>query len=250
MLDDPTGRWDDRSTRQGRRIAMHIALIDGWNVIFQVPALSDLTDEVEPRAAREELERLTLAWARHGGAGIARIFYDGKHFPHYHPGNRNDGPLEVRFVDPPAEADDFVVRDATEAARRGDRVTVVTDDKEVARDSKRAGADPISVGAFYRLLTASPPTNVAEEKEIGQGARGELAEQMLAEGEKGIDSIQVGPAVRRGPPADTKPKGPSVTPRPDRESRQKRFEAKRKRAAASGSNGRPKRKRKKKRRGF
>ncbi|RPJ43068.1 MAG: hypothetical protein EHM19_09395, partial [Candidatus Latescibacterota bacterium] len=145
------------------RRTMKRIIIDGHNFILTVESLADRLAFEGKRASREEAEGLVLSWAERTGEESVHIIYDGQKFPSGHPGNRDEGPLRVRFTDPPAEADDLVAYEAKEAADRGETVVVVTSDKDLAKKAKRSGASVESTEDFFFEITRAPAPAQKEE---------------------------------------------------------------------------------------
>ncbi|MFH1681904.1 MAG: NYN domain-containing protein [Candidatus Eisenbacteria bacterium] len=238
---------------------MRQTIIDGHNFILTVESLAERLAYEGKRASREEAEDLVLEWAKRSGEVSASIIYDGQKFPGGHPGNRDEGPLRVRFTDPPAEADDLIAFEAKEAVGRGDEVTVVTADKDLAKKAKRAGAKIISTEHFYYDVNRPPPQSTKEEHFTAK-QMAELEETLLTREEEEPESPEVSEVGAEGaeeaPPRAVEgrrapalaPEAKAVHARPDREGRKARYLEKMKRRAARGPAPPPKSK--KKRRGF
>lgn len=229
---------------------MRITVIDGHNLILRVQALTEKIDYEGRRASREEAEALILAWADREGEGAVRLVYDGRLFEGSHPGSRDEGRLQVRFADPPAEADDLIRHEAMEASLRADAVVVVTGDKALARSVEEYGARVVDPGSFFRELTRKPPSP-DKERRFSADEIDALRAEMMERGEGEPDRVveeTPRPAPRKPTPPEPRPprpKQPAVRPRPEKEERREKFQAKRKRGAGKG-----KPKSRKKRRGY
>ncbi len=226
-------------------------LVDGHNLILTVRNLTEYLVFQNRRASRDETEALILAWAERQEDLAVRLIYDGQDFPDGHPGSRDEGPLSVRFADPPAEADDLIVFDAKEATLRGGKVTVVSGDRDLIRRVSEVGAKTLSTVDFFKRLNEAPPEPPKEERFTGE-ERESLDKEILGRGEGDqASSAPVGGGVAAGrsraarpAPAPPKEKEPAVRARPDKSERRERFLAKQnRRAAAAGKSPKPKKKR-------
>jgi predicted RNA-binding protein with PIN domain len=134
-----------------------LIVVDGYNLILRSPALRPEGG----RTLRESRERLInlLSWTV--GAGEARflVVFDGEE------GGRESGGgrVEVRYARKPQTADDVIRRVVEEAIDRGQALTVVTSDLEVARHARTMGAD-IALGDLFLSSVLSPPKAGAPEK--------------------------------------------------------------------------------------
>ncbi|MFH1278005.1 MAG: NYN domain-containing protein [Candidatus Eisenbacteria bacterium] len=231
---------------------MRITVIDGHNLILGVRSLAERVDFDGKRASRKEAETLILAWAEREGDMAVRLVYDGRRFEGSHPESRDEGPLRVRFSDPPAEADDLILHEAMDASLRADSVTVVTGDKELARSVEELGARVVDPAEFYRELVRRPPGPDKEHRFSADEIEA-LHEEMLGRGEgEEVPAAREATAspprtVKAAPPKPKTPKQkrPAVQQGPKKEERREKFEAKQKRAKPKS-----KPKSRKKRRGF
>jgi predicted RNA-binding protein with PIN domain len=238
---------------------MRLTIIDGHNLILTVQSLAERLEFDGKRASREEAEDLVLRWAERSGDMNAHVVYDGEKFPGSHPGNRDEGPLRVRFTDPPAEADDLIVFGAKEAVDRGDTVTVVTADKDLGRKAKRAGARVVSTEDFFFELKRAPLRPEKEEHftdeqmaEIETAILEREEEEPEAESEPAPepgeeDRSAPGGGVEWGKSIPEKKAAPRIQ-KPNKEERRTRFAERMKRRAARGASQPSKSKKKK--RGF
>ena len=229
---------------------MKLVLVDGHNLIFQSRRLSEILQYESGQASREEAERWILRWAEKAGEVRVLLVYDGKTFPGGHPGNRDEGPLRVRYTDPPAEADDRIVYEAERAAGRYGRITVVTDDRTLRGKARAAGAETEEVAAFLRELGA-PPEETPKEARFTAEEADALAREMLRRPAPPAVSGPALPRAPRRPARDEAPAAPAPAKKtppspPGREERRERYAGKMKRKAASRGK-RPSRSRKKRR---
>ena len=229
---------------------MKLYLVDGHNLIFQSRGLSEILHYENGRASREEAERRILRWALAAGGIHVLLVYDGMTFPDGHPGNRDEGPLRVRFTDPPAEADDRIVYEAERAAGRYGRIVVVTDDRTLRGKASAAGAETMAVADYHRELGA-PPEEAAKEERFTDEEADALAREMLRRPAPPAVPGPVPPRAPRRPARNEAPAAPAPAkktppPSPDREERRERYAGKMKRKAASRGK-RPSRSRKKRR---
>ena len=210
-------------------------IIDGYNVIFRAaPEVMSRPEEI--RACRRRLEAAVESLGRHDSV-CPWIVYDGR---------RAGGPaghvrrshLRVSYVEPPAEADDAIVQKAGEFARDGRRVTVVTDDRGLARRLEAPGSSRVeAVAVFLSRLHAHSDSGQAEnpvtDPDIAHFFMG--IDRHLRAGESGELPL---------PPADELPPGGGgpIAARQARQARGARRQARRllRQRAAAGAGGRRK----------
>lgn len=229
---------------------MKLTLVDGHNLILRVRELTERLEFDGRRASREQAEEAILAWASRASDLRVRIVYDGEEVEGSHPGSRDAGPMQVRFADPPAEADDVIRHEAREAVARGDVVTVVTGDKELARSVEALGARVIDPDAFFAEVVRVPPP-ADKEARFTRGEIEALHREMLARGEAPPPpEPPAAPAarvrLRPAPPTPSpspKPKKPAAPPRPDKDGRRARYLEKQKKTRSDGAGRKPKKKR-------
>lgn len=227
---------------------MRLVIIDGYNLICTDGDFSDCLAYEGVRAAREEMERVVLRWARIDGDVDALLLYDGRYFPGGHPGNRDEGPLRVRFVDPPAEADDRILYDAREAVKNGSRVVVVTDDRKLARGTEEFGTDHLSIRSFVSLLERSPREPFKEsrfsDREIEDLEREQLERPMpeVKPSTQPVPSAQT-PRIASSKNREERIESPACSEK-DKSKRRERYKNRIKKRAASGKGKPPKRKKK------
>ena len=139
-------------------MSQRLIIIDGYNLILRSPELKPGAGRTL-REARDKLVNL-LSWAV-GGADVRFVvIFDGDEGPGADAGG---GRVEVRFSRPPEKADDLIRRLVEERADRGERLTVVTSDLEVARHARAMGAD-IALGDLFLASALAPDAAAAPEK--------------------------------------------------------------------------------------
>jgi predicted RNA-binding protein with PIN domain len=131
-------------------ITSYFWIVDGHNLVLNVPELSRLYNQESKKAARQAAEKRLEDLAGQCPEGVQLVF-DGETFAEKQPGGRVAGALSVTFVDPPAEADDWIVQLAKQAADAGRPVAVSTSDRGLlARLSGAAMIHRMGVEAFWR----------------------------------------------------------------------------------------------------
>lgn len=136
-----------------------VVIIDGYNLIHRTPMLRPEKGRTL-REAREKLVNL-LSWA-YGSGGDAHflIVFDGAE----ERGNeQGSGRVEVRFSRPPDKADDVIRRLVEERLARGEHVSVVTADLEVARHARAMGAE-IALSDLFMASALGPRDMESPEK--------------------------------------------------------------------------------------
>ncbi|HTR97697.1 MAG TPA: NYN domain-containing protein [Candidatus Acidoferrales bacterium] len=113
-------------------------VLDAYNVIHRTPQLRPGSDRTL-RESREKLLNL-LAWMMGGETTRFIVVFDGAE-PHGRDEAEGSGRVQVRWSRPPEKADDLIRRLVEQEVARGERVTVVTADLEVARHARAMGAD-------------------------------------------------------------------------------------------------------------
>jgi|SRR3990172_6623079 predicted RNA-binding protein with PIN domain len=129
-------------------------LIDGHNLIGQMPAIG--LDDPDDEQKLIELLRDHLVRVQKKGTVI---------FDRGLPGGGarwSNHALEVRFAPAPKTADDMI-RDRLRREKNPRGLTVVTGDREVAGEAKRAGARVVSSAEFAREMLAKPSAPRAKE---------------------------------------------------------------------------------------
>jgi predicted RNA-binding protein with PIN domain len=128
----------------------YLWIVDGHNLVLNVPELTRLYNHESKKAARDAAEKRLAALAD-ASPNAVNLVFDGDSFPGGQPGAGERGKLLVRFVDPPAEADDWIVQLARQEADAGHMVAVATSDRGLL--ARLAGGKPIhrmAVDAFWR----------------------------------------------------------------------------------------------------
>ncbi|WP_298818298.1 NYN domain-containing protein [Chloroflexus sp.] len=119
-------------------------LIDGHNLIGQLPDI-DLSDPDDEAKLVAKLRRYA---ARKRGRRIVVIFDGGVYG---HPQNLNGYGVEVRFVKPPRDADQELIRQIR-TIRRCEEWQVVSSDRAVAGEAQARGIRVIPAQEFARRL--------------------------------------------------------------------------------------------------
>ncbi len=125
-------------------------IVDGHNLVLNVPELTRLYNFESKKAARDAAET-RLAELAGVSPNSVQLVFDGDVFPGGQPGRGENGKLSVCFVDPPAEADDWIVQLARQESDAGKPVAVATSDRGLL--ARLAGSQPIhrmAVDAFWR----------------------------------------------------------------------------------------------------
>jgi len=135
-----------------------LVIVDGYNVIHRSPALRP-GPERTLREAREKLLNL-LSWAIGSGEARFLVVFDGAEGVS---AEQREGRVEVRFSRPPQKADDLIRVLVEERIERGQRITVVTADLEVARHARAMGAD-VSLSDLFLASVLGPLTPAGSEK--------------------------------------------------------------------------------------
>lgn len=135
-----------------------LIVIDGYNVIHRSPELMPGPGRTL-RESREKLVNL-LAWTV--GTGDARfvVVFDGAN---ERGGDERSGRVELIYSRPPEKADDVIRRLVEDRVDRGDPLTVVTSDLEVARHARAMGAD-IALSDLFLSSILGPARTEAGDK--------------------------------------------------------------------------------------
>ncbi len=121
-------------------------LIDGHNLIGQMPDI-DLSDPDDEAKLVAKLRRYA---ARKRGRRIVVVFDGGVYG---HPQNLNGFGVETRFVKPPHNADQELIRQIR-AIRRREEWLVVSSDRAVVGEAQSRGIAVVSSQEFARRLQA------------------------------------------------------------------------------------------------
>jgi len=146
-----------------------LVIVDGYNLILRTPQLKPGEGRTLSEA-REKLENL-LSWAMDPEVRFL-IVYDGRE------GSSKGGAsgrVETRFSRPPGTADDLIRQLVEERIEKGERLTVVTSDLEVARHARAMGAD-IALGDLFLASALGPATASETPEKPASLSRKELEE--------------------------------------------------------------------------
>ncbi len=151
-------------------------LIDGYNVIFAVPALEEALDREDMEAAREAL---VAALASHKDTSRQEftVVFDGKTqegegVEHEHPQKESRGGVTVIFTKG-TTADDEIVR-LISASPSPRNICVVTSDNKILRAAKSSGCRTAKPREFYDRVTR-PPGRAGKSGKKRAGSRAEPA---------------------------------------------------------------------------
>jgi predicted RNA-binding protein with PIN domain len=135
-----------------------LIIVDGYNLIHRTPTLRPGADRTL-RDARAKLVNL-LAWAFGQGDARFLVVFDGDS-----EGGTDEptGRVEVRYSRPPEKADDMIRRLVEAKVDRGEGITVVTSDLEVARHARAMGAD-VALSDLFLASVLGPRDAETPEK--------------------------------------------------------------------------------------
>lgn len=136
-----------------------LVIVDGYNLVLRSPMLRPGPGRTL-REAREKLLNL-LSWAVGSGEARFLVVFDGAE------GGGKDarsGRVEVRYSRPPQKADDVIRELVEERMDRGEPLTVVTSDLEVARHARAMGAE-IALADLFVTSILGPGSEAAAEPE-------------------------------------------------------------------------------------
>jgi uncharacterized protein len=129
-----------------------ILVLDGYNVLHREPSLK-AHFERGLEAARAALVRFCQAWmASRGDVRQFWVVFDGAGYGFDGSGGGANG-VRVLYSETGETADERIVA-LVEELRRYSACTVVSDDREVARQSRALGAEILTVGDFCRVPQA------------------------------------------------------------------------------------------------
>jgi predicted RNA-binding protein with PIN domain len=185
-------------------------IVDGHNVIFQLPFLEELQTSGRKREARELLEMHLLDMARRLGERV-QVVYDGNRME-ANPDARREVLLETFYTCPPEQADDRIVFLACKGQREGFRVVVVTDDVHTLAPHLPSDTHRMGVAAFAErfLRTPAPPPekpSAGDFQDVEEALR-ERAREMPAVDTRGPTASA--PTAAQEPPR--RPARPSAPP--------------------------------------
>ncbi len=189
-------------------------IVDGHNAIFGLPALCSLQTRGERQQARRDFETLLEPFARSLRRPLL-VVYDGNQLlPN--PDARDCAWLQTLYSQPPEEADDRIVFLAQQMERRGQAVTIVTNDRRSLCPRLPRGVNVISVQDFRDRFLYPGSRPVGAEKRISEEDRRELEEVFLKRDQEIQTSARRG-ARRREREAAQRWRARLGAPRPLRE---------------------------------
>ncbi len=127
-----------------------LVIIDGYNLIHRSSHLRPGADRTL-KESRDKLVNL-LSWTMTGEHTRFIVVFDGAEMASR---DESAGRVEVRYSRPPDKADDLIRRLVEEKMDRGEHLTVVTADLEVARHARAMGAD-ISISDLFLASALGP----------------------------------------------------------------------------------------------
>jgi predicted RNA-binding protein with PIN domain len=130
-----------------------IWLVDGHNVIFAHPQLSDLQTGGRRAEARRRLEQMCERFATRYRLRVT-IVYDGRQM-RGNPATQRRGKVQTQFSRPPQDADDRIVQLAEAAGGRDKRVAVISSDRALGDRLPSAAVRVDPKELFLRLEAAT-----------------------------------------------------------------------------------------------
>lgn len=124
-------------------------LVDGHNVIFNVPHLDRLQDQ-DRRAARDQLTNLCTTFAHRYQVRVTLVF-DGAGGILLPGSIKKQSSIEVVYADPEEQADGRIVFRAEKLVKAKESLVVVTNDRGLI-DNLPKGAEVVSTEAFWKML--------------------------------------------------------------------------------------------------
>jgi len=121
-------------------------LVDGHNVIFQIPRLEAMQTSGRRRAARRELERILRRVAGRLSEEMV-VVYDGNRLEN-NPDVVTEPGFRTLYAQPPEEADDRIVYLANRCVAGGRRVRVVTSDRKTLASRLPPGVSHLTAQVF------------------------------------------------------------------------------------------------------
>lgn len=137
-----------------------LIIIDGYNLIHRSPPLRPGPDRTLEES-RTKLVNL-LSWTVGTGEARFLVVFDGAGKTERASGSPR---VEIRYARAPETADDVIRRLVEERVGRGERLTVVTSDLEVARHARAMGAD-VSISDLFVASVLGPRREDDAEKPV------------------------------------------------------------------------------------
>jgi len=123
-------------------------IIDGWNVCWKIPEISDLIpDDLE--GARAKLSQI-INMRYSDKKVIIKIFYDGQSGISTEGGNNSK--IEIRYSKNPQKADHLIIQ-FLKREKNLKQWTVITSDRDLADKIKNLGAQVIKSEMFIKKLS-------------------------------------------------------------------------------------------------
>jgi predicted RNA-binding protein with PIN domain len=154
-------------------------IVDGYNLLHACRRKPGLLPAAE-HEARARLIELLSAMARRESTK-ARVFFDGTGSG-VRAGDLAAPGIRVTFCGPIRESADAAILGIVEESNHPRKLTVISDDREVAQACRLAGARTLSSREVAAKLEAlSPPTRPSRKPEKPSRGAGPLEEEMLKE---------------------------------------------------------------------
>ncbi|MBU1700493.1 MAG: NYN domain-containing protein [Candidatus Eisenbacteria bacterium] len=182
-----------------------IWIVDGHNLIFQIPHLEELQVTQRRHEARRGLEKIFSRYSMRSGERVI-IVYDGNRLEQ-NPDVVSSEYLETIYTFQPEEADDRIQYLASQYLSHGCRVRVLTSDLRTLSPGLPAGAVIVSPIDFFKELAGRPEN--PDEKRI-KGDFSDVEAELLKRGGGWPEEEEIPP-----PP----PSGLPVRPVPARQKR-------------------------------
>lgn len=154
-------------------------VIDGYNLLF-----CHYGTEGELESSREDLIEKLIEWSNETGIEMTVLFDASKTVDPSTRGHR--GNLEIIYTAPGEIADDYIV-ELMGSVKKGDQVTVVTDDRRLAWRSQKAPIQTIGGKAFLNTMKKKTSSPKRESEKLSQQFRTSDDERWLEEFEKRVE---------------------------------------------------------------
>lgn len=142
-------------------------VLDGYNVIAEMTG--EPLGMLDLEAEREELNRLLVQYRKLSKNRLT-VVYDGGRSVSGEPSNYSESGVKISFSASGRSADQVLIR---MAHQYGSGMTVVSSDREVARESERNGAIVLESGEFVQrlLLALSSDEEFGEDEPVARNRR-------------------------------------------------------------------------------
>ncbi len=127
-------------------------IIDGYNVLHEIPSLEEVLQE-DVKRARQELETLVNLYTRTANVR-ATIVYDSRSVPDAFDDFQDSGQPVIVYTGSVKTADDYIIAEAEKL--RNPSVTIVTRDRNILSRVRRTGCDTVPPEQFKNLILKNP----------------------------------------------------------------------------------------------